>query len=362
MRPRSLVLFSFLALFAVQGARAAEEAVSLKGYVDAQYKFNRGQLDLSNSVSTTGTKNTFQVTNGALYLRKSLGAGKMMIDLPFKTISTGANNNFDFATSVAQAYAEYKYDFGLSWKAGQFDTIYGYEGNDTIDLLAARQGLVYAILPVTHLGVMANYTWESLTFSLLFGNANQLGAQTTNDSQEVGAKIAWSNSSYRASLGALSNRKEANYTVGTTTENEQAVMIMDLLVGATFDKINVDLGYDSIQPGRKKVISNVTGAVEDKKNTQALFLLASYTVNDELTPFVRYESVKEDAANAFTTALGANGNGSDLSRITVGAKYAMTKELFAKAGVNLNSVKGSDSSTVKTANYTDGEIAVLYAF
>lgn len=355
----------FLAsVFSQNFAIAADEPLSIKGYADVQYKMNRGSLDVTDTTAVSGAKNSFLVNQGALYLSKSLESGKVFLDLPFSTDTSTAGastRDFVFAKSQAQAFVENKYDFGLSWRAGQFDTIYGFEGNDTIDLLATRQGLVYAILPVTHLGVLANYAIGPMTVSLLFGNANQLNVQTSSDAPEMGGKVAWSNDSYRASGGVLVNKKDGNYTVGSQTESFQNNMIVDLLAGATFDSFKIDLGYDIVQPGQRKVLAS-SGAVEDKKNTQMIFAQTSYDLNANITPYVRFENVKEDASNTFATAASANGNGSDLSRITGGVRHLITKELQCKAAINFNTVKVSADSTAKSANYVDAEFAVLYSF
>jgi hypothetical protein len=220
---------------------------------------------------------------------------------------------------------------------------------------------VYGILPVTHLGVLLNYELSPVTFSLLFGNANQLSVQASNDNPEIGGKVAWSNENFRASIGYLLNKRDGTYTVGSETPGFQNNQTVDILAGATFGQLKIDLGYDVITPSQGKVL-NAGGTVVDKTNTQAIFAQGSYDVTSNLTGVLRFENVKDDASNAFTTAAGTSGNGSELSRITAGIKHQMDKELSCKAGVNFNTVKSSGEATAKTASYVDGEVAVLYAF
>ncbi len=356
-----LILIASTHTFAADAAN--KDALTFGGFIDYQFRFNRGNVKVTDSLNAAGSKSTFTLNQAALYLSKGLEGAKVFVDLPFRqSAATGSTtNNFEFATTQAQAYITKKYDTGVFWQAGQYDTVYGFEGNDTKDLLFTRQGLVYALLPVTHSGLRVGFEFGTASISFLLGNANQKGQQTPSDNPEAGAKLAWNVDNYRLGLGYLVNKQDGDYTLSGQNYGYQTNQIADFLAGASFGNFNIDLGLDLITPKQGKVVSP-TGVVEDKKNTTAILMQLSYECEHHFTTALRFENVQQDAGNDFTTAISGNGNGSDISRASLGVKHAVTAELALKADLNCNIIKASDSASAVTSSYLDGAVAALYVW
>ena len=167
-------------------AYAAHDGVHVGGFVDAQYH------QTTKPYMTEG----FNVYDGAAYLSKELGSGRVFVDLPFNsqradnTSTSTAGANFSFAQTKAQAYVEQKYASSLSWRLGQFDTIYGYEALDSNERFFARTGaIINYVTPDEHAGILMGYDLApAANFQALVANAADQGALRQKEI-EYGGKL-----------------------------------------------------------------------------------------------------------------------------------------------------------------------------
>jgi hypothetical protein len=228
-------------------APVASSSIQVSGFIDAQF-----QSTSRHTFNGTSNQNSrgFSIHDGALYVSKTIGSGEAKLDVPFSlrdkggssvgsgTDSTGAtvsvtngnSVNFDIATVRAQAYISQKYENGLRWKIGQFDTSYGFEVNDTADVTFTRQGYVYNYTdPFVHTGLQAGYDFTS-TFgvNLLAANRKDSGLQR-DDRLQYGLQLV-STASFRWSLGALYQK----------ALNGLDDIYADVTVGKTFGDFAVD--------------------------------------------------------------------------------------------------------------------------
>lgn len=168
-------------LFAINNAHSVEPKINWGGYVDTQYSMTRNQ--------GASLSDTFVLNNGALQMTGTIGGMEAVLDIAVNgnlagvnTLTLGANNS--------QAYGQYS--FGNAWiRAGHFDSLYGFEVNDTNQLQLSRQGIVFLnTVPFVHTGVAFGYKispdWETI---LLVANPADSGLMN-GAAPEVGFRLA----------------------------------------------------------------------------------------------------------------------------------------------------------------------------
>jgi hypothetical protein len=206
--------------------RASEVSAKAGGFVDAQF-----------NMSNAGTTNGFSVNDGALYLTAETGTTSVNIDLPFFSDAFGSgDNSFTFATTKAQAFFMKKYDTGGCWKLGQFDTIFGFEANDSPDIQYSHQGLIFAnILPLTHTGLHYMHTFgKELTLNLIVANKFNHGHADGLD-MDYGAQLVFKNDSFHLFGGVLLGKDHASSNMNS---------LIDVLAGVTQGSLTLDAELD----------------------------------------------------------------------------------------------------------------------
>ena len=310
-------------------AFAADEGVKVGGFVDAQYNW----LNQPNYKNT----NTFNVNDGALYLGKSLGAGEVFVDIPFRSkteaeISGGSTNNSNFVVGAdkAQAYVAWKYENGLSWKLGQFDSLYGFESNDSPDLVFAKQGLLYgnvpntpnaldlagltAVKPMVHTGLAVTYDLsELLGVTFLVANPNPQ-AKMYDGNPDFGFKISSKFDIFHTSVGGLFTR------VG---DNKGS--LFDIMAGAKFGKLMADL---EVTFDKKPM-----GSAETRFGS---LVQLGYSLNDKMNVATRFEYTKLGTLKALSW--------------TTGPQWSFSRDLVAKLDYTLCTVDGTDKTTSSSIN------------
>ncbi len=198
-----------------------EFPVKVTGFIDSQYQAN----------SNVGLARGFLLNDGALYFSSELPGLDFKLDLPFRMYSQG-NSNFEFGFIRAQAYLGQKYSNGFRWKIGQFDTTYGFEGNDTVDITFTREGSVYNFTdPFVHTGLLLGYDFDSeLGLNLYIANPNDRGV-LLGKSLHYGLQLVKFSPSFRFAPGFMFNQ---DFT--TQAFN----YYLDLVTGVTFGKVSID--------------------------------------------------------------------------------------------------------------------------
>ncbi len=198
---------------------------------------------------------------------------------------------------------------------GQFDTIYGFELNDSKDRFFAKTGLVYdQIMPVTHTGVLFSYTNDGAYARLLAANPNNkgtLGESATGDTNyEYGTAIGYSNADYRIQVGYLTRPINK---AGTTTVGMRS--LIDVTAGLTLGKFTADVEYAILADENK---DKLTADPTDKESSgTGLLALVAYNCDDNWAFAARAERVEK-----LTT--------DKLSSLGVGAHYKWNSTLHTR--------------------------------
>ncbi len=257
-------------------APEAEEEIappSFSGFVDFVGNYQKEAKSLG-----------FSVYDAALYASHEIRNFKLNVDLPFAWVGEqddGAGNisypnDFKFATGKAQAYVTVGFEpaYG-SWTltAGQFDTIYGFELNDSADRFFPHEGLLYTyMLPTTHTGMMIGFSKEhgpiTMTAKALAANRYNQGAKG-GENVDFGGQLGLTHEMFRTYVGYL------------TTNLKGAAgfrHFIDVLVGGTFGKFSLDTEFDFIkEPGSPNAFGIMGLGVVQVLDPLGLGLRGEYT-------------------------------------------------------------------------------------
>ena len=172
------------------GAFAADEGVTLGGYVDAGYN-SIHQKDAASS-------SEFLVREGGVYVGKKFGEWQVFSDVVYN----GTN------LEIAQAFLSTSMDNGLSWKLGKFDGMFGaYAG--TVDPWTHRlisKGMLQGYTPDSHTGWTGSYSLsDMLKVSALVANNSDTvdGSKAGSHNPDLGVVVNADLDAVKADVGAL---------------------------------------------------------------------------------------------------------------------------------------------------------------
>ena len=282
----------------IGGSAFAADGIKLGGFADAAYTWAKG----------TPNTNTFGVVDGSLYIGKTMGMGEVLVDMPFayNPYLTGIPNggaNISAGFTKAQAWVSWKYENGFNWKLGQFDSLYGFESNDSVDRFFAQTGIVYAGMPVVHTGLNVGYDFsDALGLSFLVSNPADHGAMTGGN-PDFGFKINSKMDAFTASVGGLFQRAAAT---GSKTG-----WLFDIQAGTKVAQLKADLEVSIAKAG---------GATDTSLGLLGHFV---YDVSETIAAGLRAEFSK--AGTAKTTAISVGPNFNMNKDFSVRLAYAFTK-------------------------------------
>lgn len=212
----------------VGGMAVSADGVTVGGFVDAQYNWSKFDSD-----STEENVNTFTVPDGALYLNGKSGMTEVLVDMPFA--ASDSNADFSHFETKGQAWVGAKYDNGLNWKIGQFDTFVGMEGNDSVDNHFNKGGLIYDNLPTVHRGLGLGYDFsDMLGLTLVVANANYTNdGAMTDGNPDMGVGINAKLEGFEFSVGGI---------FGKDVANDENRILVDVL--ASTELAGIDLGLE----------------------------------------------------------------------------------------------------------------------
>jgi len=296
--------FVVVSSLVIASAAQAEDGFKAGGFVDPQ-------LQWAQQVGARAVLN-----DGALYLTKSLGDGMAMIDLTFNDLTVNGKAD-DFQS---QAFVAYKYSNGFSWKFGQFDGIFGYERNDTVDSLFTNQGGVYALQPKVHQALLVGYELsKSLGVQAYVGGSDGTGLAglVGAGNPQIGAKVSFTDA-FRLGVGG--------YMESEKVAADASAMFLNATAGMDFGDISLDAEYSMDNTG-----------VDGVDATTGIGVYAGYAMGDNKI-VARWTSV------------------GDVMGISVGPNFGMTKDLAVKVNVNYDM---NSATEVNTANLA---VATTYRF
>ena len=355
-------------------ASADNHGPKIGGFIDAQYKFEKGPYEI-NSTSYTGRDNTFAVFQGALTFSHEMGNSSVHVDLAFSNYSAmgTATTGFSTVNNRSQAFVMNKYDNGLWWKLGQWDTIYGLDANDVIDTPFNTVSLHRYVLPVTHQGLLLGYKMGDLGFNFHLSNSNQTTPEQTSNKTagvtttsadaakgEMGVKFTYANDMMNGRLGYMMQQYDgdAKYNITGGTESLSNETTLDLGLGAMFGAIGVDFQYVSISNfgGLSK---NTAG--KDADAVANLMLQAKYAMGKHSFA-LRFETLEN---YNIVTGMGGNTLGQEndfkAQRIALGMTHKCNDHMMLKADVFQDTLEDKGTET-KDDSALGAAISASYRF
>ena len=329
----------------------AADNLTVNGFIDIQYQFARSDNDYWGP----GGKNSFRVHEGALYIKKDGEIHTVFIDLPFAH-ATGQTNDFNFAQEKAQAYIQRNDFYGMNFRFGQFDTIYGFDKNDSADLTFTRStdNFVKDFLPVTHIGLLTTWVLGDWAIDFLIGNSNQYAENGAGDgsfstdrdeSPELGLKFSWGQEIYNFHLGVLYNGTEGDdFEYADDT-------IYDLGFGANWGKIRFDLSAAVRQ--NPKGIKALKSNLPENDDVVGGLVQFGYRFRDDINIHLRYETVEN-----WQIITNTSENDYAVSQASLGATYQWKDPIRLKYDVHYTTVDPGSSPD----SHVGQNIALIYSF
>lgn len=324
---------AFVLVLALAGPHPAfaqvveQENTKFSGFVDLRFR------DVNSSLKGQGrgAESGFLMEDAAFYLQHSSGRISLLIDLPFsrqkETVagSGGPQTPFykssgpdlEFATRKAQVVGSYQVRENFKLSLGQFDTLFGYEVNDSRDRFFGQTGLLYNdALPVTHVGLLAEWTLPLLTAKLMAVNPNGRGSRDDVDAQGQSTTNGEDNTEYGATVGGTWGPARAQ--VGYLTRPRLAYdskrsrrTLLDVVAGVTiFQKLSLDAEWVLVNDPAKDL--ELDGDFDTGGEGHGYLLHATYQLNDLWRLGARLEYTDQHLGLLFETektwALGAHYN------------------------------------------------------
>jgi len=257
------------------------------------------------------------------------------------------------------AYIEYLASFGdfdVTFKAGKFATLIGYEVVQAPYNFNITRGSLYTRLqPITHVGLLASTKFDN-GFDLTVGVVNNpnyaplgTGGLTPqvdgNDNKTFLGHVGYSAENWSVSLNGLVG--------GTNAANEEPnVSIIDLILEATPMKgltlvLNADL---VLADNDTNEFPNGTAVLDqDDPNAWGVALTANYDWTERFATAVRYEFVDDDG-NMFacSSAAALVEDECQIHSLTTTVSYALTNDLKIRGEVRFDDadIKGFKDQSV----------------
>jgi hypothetical protein len=271
-------------------------SLSVTGFID--YRHTNTWLESGNT-AVRRERIGYLFEDGALYFNFKKENIEAFVDLPFFRNATSNTDNASlaFAETKAQAWMAYNFSESMKIVIGQFDTLYGFELNDSKDRLFGNYGLVYSqTLPIVHSGAYFQYSQSGFTAKLLSANPADRDSfgNTPNDSgYETGATLGYSNDWMRSQLGYLSRVQDG---LDGSTEPRT---LTDILLGFSYWKLALDLQYSLVKNPRKNTLT--TDATDSEDPGSGFMAHLAFKPLDRWTVGFRYELIQDDPAAGAST-------------------------------------------------------------
>lgn len=318
--------------------------IKFSGFFD--FRFSTFDAGKDPNVSNDHAQSGFGLEDAALYGNYEKDKVAFVMDLSFRRQKSKDNNattpaessesgNFGFALDKSQLYARYKAADSLVIDIGQFDTICGVELNDSKDRAFGKTGLVYdATLPVTHTGLMVEYSNSGFYGKGFAANPNNKGSNGTStngdESTEYGAALGFSNDSVRGQAGYMSRPITNADGIGRGDRT-----LIDVTLGTTVGIFSLDLEYALVNDPNKNKLTP-TNASDSEDAGSGLMALVTVKPTEATAVSVRYEQLKDDPAQVSAKSTDSLG---------VSARYKATAEMELRTEYieyNFTPVTGSD--------------------
>ena len=265
----------------------------------------------------------FTLNDAALYLSKDFTHGvSAMIDLPFASGAFATSSNVNFADTRAQAYVQWMTG-QFQAKFGQYDSIFGYERNDSRDRFFADAGLIKSlILPQTYVGALGGFSAGDFTGRVQLSNARESGTMS-NTNPELGLQARFDGQPLFGAIGLTINDQK-----GVDGSN----MLIDFNVGVKMDRVMGALYFDD------RKIAGVD------KHWDGFGALGSFDLSPDLGLGARVEYVSDVTDSTSGTAVPMKS----IFSLSAGPSFRWLPDLTLRGDLDIASFSpvNGDSTTV----------------
>lgn len=304
---------------------SAHADTKVGGFVDAQFHWVKD-----------GGGNAFVVNDGAVYLNHDMGMCTATVDLP---VSAATGANLLVGLTKPQAYVSHKYDNGVSWVLGQFDSPFSMEANDSKDFAMARMGIVKtALTPFVHAGTTIGYEMGSLKLNLIIANQRDNNIARSGNDGEYGVHVTGGFGDMSVAAGALMGKRTP-----TTGGDKETAYLIDA---------NMKYAMGSLNIGAEFAMRKDPSVGTD--SSMGIVGLLGYALTDTMGLDARFSYLSKAAlASAPLAALDS------AMEITVGPSFKMSKSMLCKVHYSLLSTTPTGGTGTSTHS---GVISSVYSF
>ncbi|MBX7231373.1 MAG: porin [Bdellovibrionales bacterium] len=331
----------------IKNSKPTAASYKFGGFADLRYS-NFNAKDNPSEGTTSKDDTGFILEDGAFYGTYNKENVSVFLDVAFRrkkkldydTSATQRNisSTSDFALGVdkSQLYLKYKLGSHFSVDFGQFDTIYGVELNDSKDRIFGKTGIVYDYtLPVTHTGVMAEYTQAGYFAKTFLANPNNRGSLGSGDGRmEYGAVVGYGNDFIHGQVGYMARTLTNAAETGVSTRS-----LFDVIVGTTLGSFALDLEFNQVRDPHKNTLTSLDSTDREDAG-QGMLALASYKFSEDFLMGVRYESVKNDPGVVSLSKMDSYGGS---LHYKLSSDLELRSEYISYRGKNVSDVTWTDT-------------------
>jgi hypothetical protein len=305
------------------------DTIGLSGYLQGSYVGNfedstKNTTNQGRQFDTSG--NSFSLNTFLLQIAKPVGdSDHYGFTVRLRTGQDASSLTTTSQLFVQEAYATYAATSKLSIIGGKFVTMEGFEGADTVNNPNFSEGLLFfAAEPITHTGVKANYTFNSIVNATL-GVVNGWDALPGNQGApdiNTGKTIIWQ--------VATTPTKQTSWSFEGTYGKEQPYpshsqrLSLDTVAGYNpTDKLSLNV------QGNWGEDTNYAGGTSGTSHWVGAGLWASYATTSKDTEVLRFEVMNdENNANRFGAPVFADGTTNQtVKEFTLTHKHMWTSAL-----------------------------------
>lgn len=364
---------------AQEGANASTNTPTVSGYINIQYAFDHGQLPLSSSYRVPGPVSGFLVHQGTFMITHETENVEFLLDIPYRRASflngtfspdPSRDNEIELGTQEAQAMLKWSTTSGLSFQAGQFDSPFGLEANDTKDIFFARHGIMRDMRPRTHTGVQIDYARLPFVLQMIIANAGEGGRQQSGRSPSLGLRAIWSEGQGSIGLGLLAEDVYGSYALDASDISYRPRILANLVGEIELNNFFISVEGSVIQSEFSKT-KNLESSLAQVNHDMVMGFLVQVVrpVTEKIKAGLRYEYTKNDERNPYVrfvdNQMGTNsqvGQGGFLSKMTLGARYDLNEDVQLRGDLNFNTVDVGVDVPGTQVGFTTGTLAMVYSF
>lgn len=297
--------------------------LKFSGFLDA--RFSTLSVSGKEPPESGNAESGFGIEDGAFTVESEMGKLKFEIEIPFRrskvsdttpsTLNTvngnrSANNALVLGVDTAQAYAQYEIAESLSVRLGQFNKIFGVEGNQSIERVFGQTGLVYLqTMPPTHTGAMVDWKFGLASLRVFAANPDSRGTLGTgeetkkDENYEYGGALSAGTDALHGQVGYMTRpilRSNSDTAWGNRT-------LLDAIVGTKWDDFALDVEWVRLDNPNKDTAT--PGEGDQEAAGTAGLVLAQWRFSEQWSLGGRYEMLKDDpGANKLREAHSYGGS------------------------------------------------------